>query len=137
MLHLLHVFEDALWYHVYSAVKKQTCSMCKYLTIIIDTSICPITGQSTTMVKVVWSYVWYGRYCLYLLKYIDRLLISSEPSKVKESSLHAIWNAHTVFLLCGAVFSKWDTVFSSLIMVHLKSMQSYIAKSNKSLFHVS
>ena len=60
-----------------------------------------ISGKSTQMVKGCMDTFWYVRYCLQLLKSIDRLLFLQEFSKVKESSLHVIWNVHTSFLLVG------------------------------------
>ncbi len=43
------------------------------------------------------------------LNNIDHLVISSGTSKVKESSVHVIWNAHTAFLPCGA--DVWAITF--------------------------
>ena len=49
---------------------------------------------------VVFIHVCYSRYCLYLWKKIDRLLISAGFLQGKGSSLQLICNAHTVFLIC-------------------------------------
>ncbi len=92
---------------------------------IADTSIKhPIWGQSSPMVKgcmyICWIWYW--------IKSIDHLLKSS---KVKESSLHVIWNAHMVFLLCGAELAYW--------WPHNKSWSacSLLAKKHPSLVLVS
>ncbi len=71
------------------------------------------------MVKsVVCTYAWYSRYFLQLWKSIDMIcLFLKEFSKPKESTLHVIWNAHTLFLLCGAE-NKMLNIWSFVVVSH-------------------
>ncbi len=62
---------------VWLSAYKVKRSMCKYQTWLYTSIKIPISGQSTPGKEFYGHYVWYGRYCLYLLKSIDRLLISS------------------------------------------------------------
>ncbi len=53
----------------------------------------------------------------YSVGYIDRLLFLQESAKVKESSLHEIWNADTAFLV-GQIDSPNE---SSVVIEYLDS----------------
>ena len=63
--------------HIVSSAVPSKYTVSANILIITDTSIKrAISGQSTPMVKsCIWTYAWYGRFCLLLSKSIDRLLI--------------------------------------------------------------
>ena len=92
---------------------------------IIDTSIrCLISGQSTAMVKgcMAICLIWLILLLVIVEHWLSAYLLRNLPLK-KESSLYVIWNAHTMFLLCGADLSSCNSCYERSLTLSLSFFQ--------------